>query len=372
MSNTDENSAVKPTVIDLDPDQVVEEGKPSAPKDEAPPKPATRQRTLTLPIVIAAIVIGAAGGGWLYKDGLSSYFPSDYVKALAERVDGIGRNHDGLSTQVQSLERLATQLKTDVDALESANGALATQTKSLGGSFEALRNTVTSLETAVGETRAAMDELAKRPISTGDGSTQQVALPPDLAQRIEALEKEVAALKAQKTGAVDTTALTQSLADLKAKIEAGVAYNDDYARIARMVPAAAGLDVLGTHASQGLPNAKGLATELAALKPTLPKAEPPPTPAAEKSWWDTLADTLSSVITIRDAAPIDWQQTADKAIAFAEAGDLPQAVAAIDGTEEAAPAGLQQWRDRAAARIALEAGLASTAVSIARVVVAGQ
>jgi len=377
MSNTDENSAAKPTVIDLDPDQVVEEGAPAAPKDaaksEAPKSTGARQQsTRALPIAVAAIVIGAVGGGWLYKDVLSSYFPDDHVKALSEKVDSFGTRHEGLSAQVQSLDRLAAQLKTDVDELESAGGTLMTETKSLGGALEALRNTVTSLQLVTGETRAALDELANRPIPTSDGSTQYAALPPDLAQRIAALEKDIAALKAQKTGAVDTAALTQSLADLKAKIEAGVSFSDEHARIARMVPAAAGLEVLGTHAASGLPSAKGLATELAALKPSLPKLETLPANASEAGWLDSVTDALSSVITIRDASSIDWQQTADKAIVFADAGDLPQAVAAIDKMEEAAPAGLQQWRDRAAARIALEAGLASAASSVARVVAAGQ
>jgi len=63
---------------------------------------------------------------------------------------------------------------------------------------------------------------------------------------------------------------------------------------------------------------------------------------------------------------------AEKAIALADAGDLPQAIAAVDEPEGALPAGLQQWRDRAAARISLEAALGDVVAAASRVQAAGQ
>jgi hypothetical protein len=364
MSNETENSPVKPTIIDLDPDQVLEDGKPTSQPDAKPAAPPV-QRTRVLPVALATLVIGGIGGGWLYRDALSTYFPSDNLKRLSERVEVVSKSSEALMNQLQSLDRLTVQLKTDVDSLESASSAAAANAKTVGEGLASLRDTVTGLESAVAETKATVSELANRPIAAGDGTTA-AALPADLAQRIAALEKDVSALKTQKSGAMDRVALSQSLSDLKAKIGSGVPFADEQARIARMVPAAAGLDVLSVHAAQGLPNANGLATELAALKSSLPKPSIMPAPSGEKSWWDAVADALSTVITIRDAAAIDWQVVADKAIAFAEAGDLAQAVAAIDDTEEAAPASLQQWRDRAAARLTLESALASISESITR------
>jgi hypothetical protein len=93
---------------------------------------------------------------------------------------------------------------------------------------------------------------------------------------------------------------------------------------------------------------------------------------SEPGFWDRVGGLLSSVITIRDLDAVNWQQVADKAIAFADAGDLPQAIAAVDEPEAALPAGLQQWRDRAAARVALEGALAEIAGAAARVQSAGQ
>lgn len=283
----------------------------------------------------------------------------------------LGKGHEGLASQMQALDRLSTQLKTDVDALETSVGAAASETKSVTDGLAAARDTIASLETAIAETRVTLQDLANRPAAAGGGSTP-AALPSDLATRLANLEQDVAALKAQKSGAADTAAISQTLADLKAKIEAGVAFPDEGDRISRLLPAAAGLDVLTGNAAQGLPNAKGLATELAALKPGLPVPETAATPTEEPGIWDRMTQAMSSIITIRDAGAINWQQVADKAIAFAEAGDLPQAVAAIDAEEEALPAGLQQWRDRAAARIALEGALAALAQSAGRAIAAGQ
>ena len=105
----------------------MEEGKP-APETtpEAAAPRAKKPSSLRLPAFAATLVIGAIGGGWLYRDALSPYFPSDQMKALGERVEIIGKGHEGLATQMQALDRLSAQLKTDVDALETSAGTAAT------------------------------------------------------------------------------------------------------------------------------------------------------------------------------------------------------------------------------------------------------
>ena len=61
---------------------------------------------------------------------------------------------------------------------------------------------------------------------------------------------------------------------------------------------------------------------------------------------------------------------AEKAAAFAEAGDLNQAIAVIDGAEGEKPMALTQWRDRAAARLQLEAALAQVSEAVLRQIAA--
>ncbi len=377
MSNDADTSPVRPTVIDLDPDEVtVEREAPHAshtPHAEPPPPPPPRRSGSYGGIAfLAALAVGGIAGGWIYRDLLSSYFPSDNVQLIAQRVDIIGKGHETLATQVQALERLGEQLTSDVNALETAAGSATSGQKVLQEEFAATRSSVTALQSQIDETRKALANVASNPPPALTGETPpSVIIPPDVAQRLATLEQDVAALKAQKTGMPDAAVLTQTIADLKAKIEAGAAYGEESDRIVRLLPAAGGLDVLAAHAATGLPNAKGLATELAALKPSLPTPEIKVLPS-EPGFWDRFGEMLSSVITIRDLDAVNWQQVAEKAIALADAGDLPQAIAAVDEPEGALPAGLQQWRDRAAARISLEAALGDVVAAASRVQAAGQ
>jgi hypothetical protein len=369
MSDANDNEAVKPTVIDLDPDQVIDEEKRAEEAKKAGTRVASPRARALLPAALAALVIGAIGGGWLYRDYVSSYFPSNEMTAMRERLDMLGKTHEQIGAQMQSLERLAAQLAADIDALEATDQTDRAAINAVAGQAAALPSRLAGLESANAELRAVIDGLRAAPPSSGTGGV--AAIPADLLARIDALEKDVASLKTEEPGRADAAALTQAMADLKAKAEAGTAFADEYGRIARMVPAAGGLDVLSRHAATGLPNAKSLATELAALRPSLPVPELPQ-PSAEPGILDRMLEALSDVITIRDLDAINWQIVADKAIAFADAGDLAQAVAAIDAIEEAKPAGLQQWRDRAAARIALEAALTSASESVARDLAARQ
>lgn len=376
MSNDADTSPVRPTVIDLDPDEVtVEREAPHAshtPHAEPPPAPPPRRSGSYGGIAfLAALAVGGIAGGWIYRDLLSSYFPSDNVQLIAQRVDIIGKGHETLATQVQALERLGEQLTSDVNALETAAGTATSGQKALQDEFAATKSSLAALQAQIDETKTALATSASNPPQAGAGGTPAAVIPPDVAQRLATLEQDVAALKAQKTGAPDAAALTQTISDLKAKIGSGAAYADESDRIARLLPAAGGLDVLAAHAATGLPNAKGLATELAALKPSLPTPEIKVLPS-EPGFWDRFSEMLSSVITIRDLDAVNWQQVAEKAIALADAGDLPQAIAAVDEPEGALPAGLQQWRDRAAARISLEAALGDVAAAVARVQAAGQ
>ena len=50
--------------------------------------------------------------------------------------------------------------------------------------------------------------------------------------------------------------------------------------------------------------------------------------------------SLSGIVTIRDIGETDWPQLAEKAAAFAEAGDLTQAIAVIDQAEGDKPMAL--------------------------------
>ncbi len=192
-----------------------------------------------------------------------------------------------------------------------------------------------------------MSELRKSISTSGTGTnaggTVDNAALAALGQRLDQLEKDVASLKSAGGGgdtASVTSALSQALSDLKAKVAAGTGYAVEYDRIARMVPAAPGLEVLANSAQDGLPGAQGLAQELRAAIPALPQPEAP-APEGD-SYWDSLLDSLSGIITVRQIGEANWPQLAERAAAFAEAGDLTQAISTVDGAEGEKPMALTQ------------------------------
>ncbi len=353
------------TIIDLDADQVIEhEDSPKPNAAAAKPVKASKNRWL---FGTAALLAAALGGGWFYKDVMSNYLPSDQVVGLSEKVEVLESQNTTLRQQLTNLDRLAAQLKSDVDALEGKEQALES-------GFEAAQKTdadaaskLRTLEQSLAETKQAIADVAARPVTGATG----LAVDPALQQRVATLEKDVASLKVKPAEPIDNTAaLSQNLSDLKAKIAVGTGFGDEFERIQRMMPAAAGLDVLSQHAALGLPDAKGLAGELKNMIAELPKPIiPGPVPESE-GWWAGIYRSLSDLITIKVEGDVDWPTTASASVAFAESGDLPQAIEHLNAVEATKPVGIQQWLDRAQARLSVEKALQSVEEAVLRVIAA--
>lgn len=357
---TDDNDPIKPQVIDLNAEDVTVDEEPR-PADPPPVQSAPAARKAGSAKWIAlALLLGVAGGAWAYRDMLSAYLPSDAVAALQARVEVLEANGRTQADQIAVIDQSAGSAGKLAAGLEQSvkdSAAAAAEAKS---GLAALGERLAANEQALTQLRGDLDALRTAASKgTGTGGTVDNSALVALGQRIDALEKDMASLKAgsgRADSAASTAALSQALSDLKAKVAAGVPYNDEYARIARMVPAAAGLDVLALNADAGLPDAAGLAAELRAAIPALP--QPAAAEAAEgDGYLDWALDMLSGIVTVRDIGESDWPQLAEKAAALAEAGDLPQAIDVIDQAEGAKPASLSNWRDRAAGRLALLAAL---------------
>lgn len=334
-----------------------------------PPVPPRKKRSGTALGLLALLLLGAAGGAWLYRDVLQSYFPSDHMKAIEADVINLKSANDGLSQKLAALTEQTQTALSKSSAAQDAARAAGDGLPQLGQRVDTLDQGFASLQEKLSKAEADLDQF-RRSVSQG-GTTG--AAPADsaalaaLGQRLDTLEKDVASLKTARgsgeTSSV-TTALSQALADLKAKVAAGAGYQAEYDRIARMVPAAPGLDVLASSAADGIADAKGLAQELRAAIPSLPQPEAPA--PADDSYWNSFVASLSGIITIRDIGQSDWPQLAEKAAALAESGDLTQAIASIDAAEGEKPVPLSQWRERAAQRLRLEVAIAQVSDAVLR------
>ena len=153
----------KDTIIDLDADQVVEATDASAATatvtDKPTPKPSRKGSWLLAGV---AIIAAAVGGGWLYKDVLSPYYPTNQTVALAEKMAAIESSNAGLREQLTATEKLASQLKLDIDALEAKEAALSGLAEEAQKAGLATRDSITAVETALAETRKAVADLAAR------------------------------------------------------------------------------------------------------------------------------------------------------------------------------------------------------------------
>jgi hypothetical protein len=360
MTNENPESPLKPQVIDLDAEDVIVE---EADKPAAPP-PLTPAMKSIPPAAWLAIALlgGVVAGAWFYKDVLSSYMPSNELVTARSRIDALEAQTKTLGEQLAAVSGTSDQLKTEIQSATEKSSAAQSASA-------ALETRMASIETAAKSVKAELEKLKSTATTIGTTSTtvDNSALA-TLAQRLDALEKDVASLKTVSTPSDQTAAtatLSQSLSDLKAKIASGASYAGELERISRMVPAAAGLDTLSANANEGLPTAAGLAAELTSLIPLLPKQEIE-LPSSENSYLDSFWDAMKSVITIRRIGETDWPDLAAKCAALAESGDLAQAIEKIDKAEGAKPSALSGWRDRAAKRIALEAALEETSQAVLR------
>ena len=353
------------TIIDLDPEQVtVERDQPSTfPKSVARPRSALAR--WTLPAVV--LLLAALGGSWLYRDIISDYYPTDRMTAVIDRAAMLEKSNSDLQTQVAALERLTAQMSGDLNAIETKSTTVGTVAATVRDSLVATDARVADLASGLLETKQQVSDLAKIPpapvvVGSGEDGSAVAAL----ITRLASIEKDVESLKAQKGQTPDFTTLSQSLADLKAKIAAGTGYVEELQRIQRMVPAAAGLEILATHADAGLPDAKALASELATLAATLPKPQVPETATADDSYLTQAWNVMSDLIKVRNTGEVDWPSAATSASSLAESGDLAGAIASLGAIEGSRPMGLQKWLDRASGRISMEAALQSVEDGVLR------
>ena len=345
----------------------------------APPPPhiPAKRKCGMMRWIIAALIGGAIGGAWLYRDLLSSYLPTAEVTAMNNRLEVLEAKTKTMGDQLLAVSQTTDDAKVAAasaeNAVKSSVAGLSDATQRIDGIDMRIAATETMLTSVKSDLDNLNSKVAGLGTPTGTTATSEIdpATLAGLNQRINALEKDLASLKAS-SGSSDktalTTALSQALADLKAKVAAGASFPGEYDSIARMVPAAMGLDVLAAHAVQGLPAPAGLAKELRDTIPVLPQPETPQ--PSSGGYGDWLLESLSGIITIRTIGETNWPELAEKAAALSETGDLTQAIAAIDAAEGTKPVQISQWRDRATARLTLEAAVDQVSEAVLRQIAA--
>ena len=356
-------------IIDIPPENVVDhQAGPKSSGDALPP----RQRgsnILLLGIAGGLIAVSAIGGGWAYRDLLSSYFPSDNVLALTQRVDALDAANKASAQKLDAVVGVTDEIKSQAGAAQSAAEEWKKQLGAIKDAGSAFSQSISELQTAVGDAQSqlkALDEKLQAAPASGGAASGGIRA---IEQRLTTLEKELAALKTGSGSAVDTEALSQALADLKGKIAEGSAFVTEFDRVRRSVPAAEGLDILEKYAGLGVASIAALQSQLKIAAAQLPKPAAP-TQQTDNSWSGWFSKLFSDVISVRDQGDPDWRILSDKADAFLASGDLAQASALFDNLSVAPPDSLKQWHEAATTRLQLDSALEKVSAAVLRQIAA--
>lgn len=364
IENEAQGSEARSPVIDLEAEDIspaADTGDADIPKEEPvsppPPQPPPEKSPFwtTKRITAVAAIIAAMLGAWAYREFGAHWWPPSAMSALEEKLGTLEASNRTLNEQLLALSGAFDDFKSG-----AAQGA-DTQAKKTG----ALEAKLAELDNALGELRQSVAGLG----SGTQGAADPAALA-DITQRIERLEQQVSALRdgaetPPTTGNESSAVLTQALADLKAKFQAGVAYKQELDRIAVYVPQNADLAALAPYASSGIANAQGLGAALDALVPSLagPSADETADAGASGFW-----DWFGTVVKVRDLNTLDWPDLAKSAAADAKAGDLKAAIARIEEPGGDLPPGLADWRDKARQRLTAESSMAQLAAAVTQII----
>ena len=141
----EDRGAHRPQVIDLDAEEIRTEPEAhtaAAPDPDAAERPASETPPPLPPHhaekrgrgaatwIIAALILGALGGAWLYRDVLSSYLPSNEMKSLKAQVAALEVNNTDLAQQVATAQQAA----------DAAAAAAATAGQNVEGAASAAKS----------------------------------------------------------------------------------------------------------------------------------------------------------------------------------------------------------------------------------------
>lgn len=353
-------------IIDIEPDRIIEPV--SENEDVKPSRKRVNANFRQYGATAVLVALSVVGGGWLYREVLAGYLPSSQVQELTSRIELLEANGKTISGKLDAVVGLTDEIKSQLAAAFAAAQNAEKLASGLQVESANTKSTVAALKLALTKSNDTLDELKSAmskgaPIAGNAGSAALVA-------RLETLEKQAAGVTQKNTTSKSGGAeLSQSLSNLKAKIYIGATFDNEFQKIKKLVPTADGLDVLQKSAAQGLPSAQTLGAELKVMSTSL--RQPTLIPAApENSWWGSVSNMMSGVVTIRDAEGTDWSQIASQSAELAEQGDLTKALAMLGETRGELPAVLQNWRDRVVARLELEKAVDKISSAILREIAA--
>ena len=344
-------------IIDVEP-QIISDAAPDL-------KPKRAKTRFGKGVAVGVLALACAvGGGWLYRDVLSAYLPSNQEQALTARFDELEAAAKENAKKVEAIFAVTEELKAKIGAAQAAADKSTKQAGAISAEQEVLISKLAEAQLAVDNMKVGFEDLKSRAGGTGALSAGTSASD---TVRMQKLEHDLAELQAAQPIVPDSNALNTALNQLKAKAAAGEEFSKQVKALAQLVPAADGLDGVQKEATQGLPSLAQLISTLNIIVDKLPKAAPAPAVTKSNGWFGDITSFFSDLVTVKELGPGLVSDAAAKASAFAASGDLQQAVDALSAVGDGLPADLKDWKDKALRRLRLDAALDRLSASVAKV-----
>jgi hypothetical protein len=265
------------------------------------------------------------------------------LDSLAKTADEGGSVADAaaLDAKVGDMEqRLQNNVATALDAQKTETG-----------------NEIQSLQQELAALKAKLGALAEAKLGDQAESGPEVTA---LDQRIAKLESAMPGLTSivdRSAATAKSGALAMAFANLNEAVSTGQPFAAELAAVQPLLPEAASLDDLATHATTGIPTLPKLTQDFIALAE---KAAPPP--AAGGSFVESVIASAKSAITIRRIDATATGNAPDAVLARAEddlkQGELDDAVTEVDSLPPDVRDAFAGWLEKARARLDADETLA--------------
>lgn len=325
-------------------------------------------------LTLLVVVLGL----WIAMPLWHGLMPASMQPMVTSFMPGAGTTAQvqTLSQEADDLRQALSSAKTTLSGLERRVAALESRPVTTGEATvpPELTNRLGALEQAMA---AQPSGLADR-VSDLQGKVDQLAGTAAQASSVLALSDKVSALDEQVRRATSrqdkALAFLLAVGQLRQAADTGRPFDDEL-RVAKAVaPADFDMDAtlagFAERAAMGAPTMVALRQRFASLSSDVVRASM--RAAGDASWWDRTVDRLTSVVTVTrtDGAAVGESSSAIVARAelLLEAGDLAAAVAELDGLSGGAANVAAGWIVDAKARLAADKGLSVlTSEALARV-----
>lgn len=370
--------------------------KSPSPKPETA-KPKKKSSRAGAFVLTGLVVLAAAGlgGAWVYKEYGSRFFAPPPGPGAAKLTAALARI-EGLEKQLAET-RKAIPAVPDTTALTKQTGDNAATIAALQGEVKKLRAALAkpangNADAAQAATKLALEDLGSKvsaletklsdlPTQSAKPDTAALeALKTQLQQavaRLNTFEQQLSGLREQaaqlaekqqklavNTASQSALALARNFTALRAKVNAGTAYEEALDALAPLVANQPALDVLRPFAKTGAPTLASLGAALKAAPTSTPQPVEKNADTADKGFIGGFTKRLSGLVKVTKIDARDWNLARKQALGALQNRGIQAAIDTLSGGADTLPPALLAWKKQAFKKLAIDGALQKLSILV--------